>query len=144
MRFETSKRYAMIAANTLELTVVTPETTLLSEQALSVQFPLEDGQIGIFPNRAPLVGKLGIGELLVTTATEKRSYFIDGGFAQVKGNTVTLLTNEALRLGGLDATKIEAAFQEALHRKAITPAEQAARQHDMDRNRKLLALINRR
>jgi len=134
----------MIAANTLELTVVTPETTLLSEQALSVQFPLEDGQIGILPNRAPLVGKMGLGELLVTTATGTRSYFVDGGFAQVKGNTVTLLTNEALSLVGLNPAPIEAAFQEALNRSAKTPAEQAARQHDMDRNRKLLALLNRR
>lgn len=134
----------MIAANTIQVNVVTPETTLLDVQALSVQFPLEDGQIGIFPNRAPLVGRMGIGELVVTTASGVKSYFVDGGFAQVKGNTVTLLTNDALDFSGLSADKIEQAFNEALSREASTPAQLAAKQHDVERNRKLLALINRR
>ncbi len=134
----------MIAANTLQLSVVTPETTLLNEQALSVQFPLEDGQIGILPGRAPLVGRMGIGELIVKTAAGSTSYFVDGGFAQVKGNTVTLLTNDALDIKGLSAAEVQTAFEEALSRSATTPAQQATKTHDVERNRKLLTLLNRR
>ena len=109
----------MIAANSLQLTVVTPETTLLSETALQVQFPLEDGQIGVLPNRAPLVGRMGTGELLVTPASGKTSYFVDGGFAQVKGDTVTLLTNDALKLDNIKRDDIQKQYEEA--KKEITP-----------------------
>lgn len=129
----------------LKLTVVTPETTLLSESAVSVRFPLEDGEIGILPNHAPMVGRLGLGELIVTTSAGSRTYFIDGGFAQVKDNEVTLLTNEARDLRKLPPNAVaefQAAFQEALNRSARTPAEIDARQHDMDRNRKLISLLS--
>ncbi len=131
--------------NLLQLTVVTPETTLLSEPAVSVRFPLEDGEIGILPDHAPMVGRLGLGELIVTTPAETRSYFVDGGFAQVKNNVVTLLTNEARDLRKLPPTAVaefQAAFQEALDRSTRTPAEIDARQHDMDRNRKLISLLS--
>ncbi|MEZ5949557.1 MAG: ATP synthase F1 subunit epsilon [Planctomycetaceae bacterium] len=137
----------MIDVNMLQLTVVTPETTLLNEQVLSVRFPLEDGEIGILPDHAPMVGRLGIGELIVTSSAGKRSYFVDGGFAQVKGNAVTLLTNDARDLASMpagSAARLEEAFQEALNRKARTPGEIQARQHDMDRNRKLQALLSQK
>ena len=133
----------MIAAHAIQLTVVTPETTLLDEQAAVLQFPLEDGQIGVLPGRAPMVGRLGIGELLVTTSVGTTSYFVDGGFVQVKGRAVTLLTNQANRLDDFSVADVQTTFDEAFEREAITPAEQAHKQHDIDRNRKLLALLKR-
>ncbi len=133
----------MIAANAIQLTVVTPETTLLDEQAAVLQFPLEDGQIGILPGRAPMVGRLGIGELLVTTSESSIRYFVDGGFVQVKGQSVTLLTNQASRLDEFSAADVQKDFNEALERDVKTPTEQAHKQHDIDRNRKLLALLNK-
>ena len=133
----------MIAANTVQLVVVTPEKTLLTQEATSLQFPLEDGQIGILPGRAPMVGRLGIGELVVINGSEKTSYFIDGGFVQVKGGAVTLLTNHAEPVINLKVKEIEAAFNEALERPATTATAQAAKQHDIERNRRLLAILNR-
>lgn len=133
----------MIALNAIQLTVVTPETTLLDEQAAVLQFPLEDGQIGILPGRAPMVGRLGIGELLVTTANGTASYFVDGGFVQIKGQSVTLLTNQANMLDEFSVAEVQKAFDEAIERKTKTPAERVHQQHDIDRNRKLLALLKR-
>jgi len=133
----------MIAANTIELTVVTPEKTLLNTVATSLQFPLEDGQIGILPGRAPMVGRLGTGELQVETQSGRLRYFIEGGFAQVKGHAVTLLTNRAQELGSFDTAKVEAAFNEALNRAVTTAAEQTAKDQDLERNRRLLAILKR-
>jgi len=133
----------MIAANAIQLTVVTPETTLLDEQAAVLQFPLEDGQIGILPGRAPMVGRLGIGELLVTTSEGSIRYFVEGGFVQVKGQSVTLLTNQANKLDEFSVADIQKTFDEAFEREVKTPAEQAHKQHDIDRNRKLLALLKK-
>src|SRR5437868_5631307 len=91
----------------LQLVLVTPETTLLDEPVESLQFPLFDGQIGILPGRAPLVGRLGAGELRIRTTTGRQSYFVDGGFVQVKGAVVSILTNGAVLTATLDPKQAE-------------------------------------
>ncbi|HSG70372.1 MAG TPA: F0F1 ATP synthase subunit epsilon, partial [Planctomycetaceae bacterium] len=45
-----------MADKTLQLVLVTPEKTLLDVPTESLSFPLFDGQIGILPSRAPMVG----------------------------------------------------------------------------------------
>ena len=57
----------------------------------ALRFPLYDGQVGILPGRAPLIGRLGYGELNVTHVDGSHtSYFVDGGFVQVKQGIVPL------------------------------------------------------
>ena len=80
----------------LRLVIVTPERTLLDEPVSALRFPLYDGDIGILPGRLPLIGRLGAGELKLTSASGERSYFIDGGFAQVEGSVVSILTQRAI------------------------------------------------
>src|SRR5579864_3239243 len=91
----------------LRIVLVTPETTLLDEPVVALRFPLFDGQIGILPGRAPLVGRLGYGELRITTSAGQQSYFIDGGFVQVKQGVVSLLTNRAQITSSLDVKGAE-------------------------------------
>src|SRR5882724_2597637 len=105
-----------MAHKPLRLVLVTPETTLLDEPVESLRFPLYDGQIGILPGRAPLVGRLGSGELRITTAGRVSSYFIDGGFVQVKENVVSLLTDSAQLASTLDPRQAEDELQSVQHR----------------------------
>src|SRR5215472_9372841 len=106
--------------SSLRLVLVTPETTLLDEPVESLRFPLFDGQIGILPGRAPLVGRLGYGELRIRTASGEQSYFIDGGFVQVKGEVVSLLTNRSQLTSTLDIRSAEDELQVAQQRHAST------------------------
>ncbi len=69
-------------------------------------FPAHDGEIGILPRRAPLLCRLGTGVLRVTTEGEERKFFIDGGFAQMVDNRLTLLTEQAR---GADEIDLDAA-----------------------------------
>src|SRR5258708_8906892 len=110
----------MAATKQLRIVLVTPETTLLDEPVEALRFPLFDGQIGILPGRAPLVGRLGYGELQITTAAGKRSYFVDGGFVQVKKGVVSLLTNRAQVAGSLDRRQAEDELQVAQQRNPKT------------------------
>lgn len=96
-----------MAAKTLRLVIVTPEKTLLDEPVSALRFPLYDGDIGILPGRLPLIGRLGTGELRITTDAGERSFFIDGGFVQVKQGIVTLLTNSAIPAADVSAAKAE-------------------------------------
>ncbi len=130
-------------AGQLQLVVVTPETTLLDEPVASVTFPLFDGQIGILPGRTPLVGRLGCGELRVTTANGERSYFLDGGFSQVRGNVVTLLTSRCVESKSIDAAAAEAELSKALVRPANSDAEIESRLRDQERARRMASIARR-
>lgn len=131
-------------AQDLRLVLVTPEKTLLDEPVRELRFPLYDGQIGIRPGRAPLVGRLGIGELRVTTAGgQVVSYFIDGGFSQVKGRIVTLLTNRAVPTTALTRAEAAALLEKARNSQPKTEIEFEAKRRDEERGRKMLALASR-
>ena len=133
----------MIAPTELRLVLVTPETTLLDESVKGLRFPLFDGQIGVLPSRAPLVGRLGTGELKVETASGSASFYIEGGFAQIKGSVVTLLTNRALRGDQIDAAAAEQELASALKEMPTTEEGFAAKDHSLQRARGMLE-INRR
>ena len=68
----------------LRLVLVTPEKTLIDLPVASIRVQMFDGSAGVYPGRAPLVGRLGIGELKLNgTDGRSESYFIEGGFIQV-------------------------------------------------------------
>jgi len=82
--------------------VVTPEKTLFDELVDFVSLPLYDGELGVMPGRTPLIGRLGFGELRTKVADQSHRYFVDGGFAQVRNDVVTVLTNRAVPAGQID------------------------------------------
>ncbi len=130
-------------AKDLQLVVVTPETTLLDEPVAGVRFPLFDGQMGVLPGRAPLVGRLGTGELHITTATGERSFFIDGGFVQIRDNTVTLLTSRCIPAASINADAAAKELAEASARPANSDETIDARQRDQERARRMLEVARK-
>jgi len=115
--------------------VVTPERAVLECEAKFVTLPAWDGEIGILRNRAPLVCRLGIGELRVETPSEKHSLFLDGGFAEMSDNRLTILTSAAKLPDELTQAEIDANLEAArdievrdeLSYKARQAAQQRAR-----------------
>lgn len=125
--------------------LVTPEQQTLSEQATQVILPAHDGLIGILTDRAPLLLKLGIGPLRVDGVDKKsRYFFIEGGVAQMKDNTLTILTTVATPADELDAKSAEAELAEAMARQIPTPEEFQERQRGMARARAKRELASRR
>ncbi|MFO0881734.1 MAG: ATP synthase F1 subunit epsilon [Gemmataceae bacterium] len=84
-----------MASKELHCVVVTPERALLDEPADFVALPMYDGELGILPGRAPLVGRLGTGELRIRQGSTTTHFFVDSGFVQVRDNVVTVLTSVA-------------------------------------------------
>jgi F-type H+-transporting ATPase subunit epsilon len=89
-------------SHSLECIVVTPEATVLETSAEFVALPLYDGEIGIAPGHSPLIGRLGYGEMRIKSAGATNSYYVDGGFVQVTGDVVSILTNRAFPAAELD------------------------------------------
>lgn len=130
----------MVAPADLRLVVITPETTLLDETVQAIQFPLFDGQMGILPGRAPAVGRLGAGELKFETPQGEKHFFIDGGFVQIKGPVVTLLTNRALPVEQIDVAVAQAEYDAAMKLMPTDDDGFELKQKSLDRARTMLAL----
>src|SRR5881396_662691 len=88
---------------TVQCVVVTPERALLDETVDFVALPMYDGELGVLPGRAALIGRLGPGELRIRHGEQTRRFFVDGGFAQVRHDVVTVLTPRALKAEEIDA-----------------------------------------
>ena len=128
----------------LSLVLVTPERTLFDRQVASIRVPLFDGSAGCYPGRAPLVGRLGIGELRLTEVSGTvESYFIDGGFVQVKGTVVSVLTNAAMLSSEISRKSAGAKLQEAKAELAKTDIEYVASSRRLEKARKMLALASK-
>jgi F-type H+-transporting ATPase subunit epsilon len=132
----------MSTAKQLRLVLVTPERTLLDEPVAALRLPLFDGQIGILPGRAPLVGRLGYGELNLTgTGGDQQSYFVDGGFVQVNDSVVSVLTNRSLETSEIDRAEVQALLEEANSRVPTNAHEFAAKARDQERARRMLSML---
>ena len=124
---------------TLRCVVVTPERALLDETADFVALPMYDGEIGVLPGRAPMIGRLGFGELRVRRGNQTQHYYVDGGFAQVRSNVVSVLTGKAVAVNELSADAAEQALQAALKPVGGDAVEAALQQQERARAQLRLA-----
>ena len=133
----------MAKESTFRCSVITPEAAVLEADVTSVVFPAHDGQIGILRDRAPLLCKLGIGELRADMPKGSRRFFIDGGFAQVVHNNLIILTQEAVPAEKLDAETARTELADAIAVSAPTLETQEKRSRDQARARAKLRILSR-
>ncbi len=125
----------MALSTTFQVSVVTPEGSVLDCEATAAVFPAFDGEVGILPNHAPLLSKVGIGVLRVTAAGETHRLFVDGGFAQVIDNRLSVLTEQARPVEELEASAADALFAEAQELNGTDDASVEARDAAYERAR---------
>jgi F-type H+-transporting ATPase subunit epsilon len=130
------------SGKTVQCVVVTPEQAVLDEPVDFVALPMYDGELGVLPGRAPLIGRLGYGELRVRQGAATRRFFVDGGFAQVRADVVTVLTPRAVPAEEIDAHAADQAL-EAARGVAATPEAQEAQRKAQERARAQLRIARR-
>jgi F-type H+-transporting ATPase subunit epsilon len=123
----------MARTDTFQCSVITPEREVLDTDATFVAFPAHDGEVGVLRDRAPLLFKMGIGVLRVETPEGNHAFFVDGGFAQMVDNRLTLLTEQAKRAEEIDRRAAERALAEARALPMVDDAAFAARQKAVKR-----------
>lgn len=97
----------------IQLVIVTPEKTTFDQMVDGVTLPLFDGEAGVMADHAPMIGRLGPGEVRVRTDKELRRFYVDGGNVQIKNNLVTLLTGRSLAAADIDLAAAQAALEAA-------------------------------
>lgn len=125
----------------VRVVIITPAEQVFEGEASYADIPAWDGQVGIQHLRAALLTKLGTGALRLETADGELRFFIDGGYAQVKDDVVTILTDEAIDARRLDRGEVEAGLKSAKALKGDTPEAQAHKDRETARARAMLAAV---
>jgi len=87
-------------AKPFHCSLVTPEESVLEVDVTYADVPVHDGQMGFMANHAPLLAEIGRGTLTLTLADHtKRAFRLEGGFAQMNANRLTLLSEKATQVG---------------------------------------------
>ena len=116
----------------VRLIVVTPEKAAFDGVGEMIVVPMHDGELGVLPGRAALIGRLGAGELRLKGGPSGTTrFFVESGFVQVRNNVVTVLTGRARK-----ATEItsEVAAQAATELETL-PATNAVERANKSRAR---------
>jgi F0F1-type ATP synthase epsilon subunit len=129
---------------TFKCVVIAPAGKILDCDTTSVVFPAHDGYVGILHNHIPMLCKLGLGIMKITPISEEPAtpspdilLLIDGGFALVSSNIVTLTSYEAVSFRELSTERIESILQK--QKKKLTLSGVLPQQHTHDE--KKLALM---
>ena len=127
----------------LTVIVVTPEETALEATTAFVALPLHDGEKGIAPNHAPMIGKLGYGELRLQNDGQDVRYYVDGGFVQIADNVVSVITERAVPAGKLKSDEVREQLQAASQQPANSDELLDAREKAVGQARAQLRVASR-
>jgi F-type H+-transporting ATPase subunit epsilon len=102
-------------ANTVHIDVVSAEASIFSGEAEFVVAPASAGEVGLYPNHAPMITTIKPGALRIKQANvaEETLIFISGGLLEVQPGVITVLADTAVRGHDLDEAKAIAAKEAA-------------------------------
>ena len=109
----------------LHLEVITQERKVYENDVDMVIAPGSEGYLGILPHHAPLLTALGPGEFRVKRGGTEEVLAVFGGFMDVRGDRVVVLTEAAEHVADIDIERAEAARRRAQEALAAGPASAA-------------------
>ncbi len=109
-------------AATIEFELVSPHRLLKSEPVEMVVVPGGEGDMGILPGHAPLIGTVRAGEIVIfENGKPSERIFVAGGFVDVSPERCTVLAEEAAPVA--DITRADADERLAKAKQALADAE---------------------
>ncbi|HEX9529798.1 MAG TPA: ATP synthase F1 subunit epsilon [Acidimicrobiales bacterium] len=101
----------------MQVALVSPERILFEGEADMVVGRTSDGEIAFLTGHAPFLGALGIGAVkIVATDGRQERAAVHGGFVEVRGNRVTILSDVAELASQIDLERARAAAADAERR----------------------------
>ena len=97
----------------MQVELVSPEAVLCSGQCSQVVTRTVDGDIAFLDNHAAFIGALDIGQTQLWAEDGVVSLAINGGFVEVSGNAVTILSDGALSAEDIDVDTARSDLAEA-------------------------------
>jgi F-type H+-transporting ATPase subunit epsilon len=119
---------------TMQVDVVSAEELIYSGEATFVALPGEVGELGIYPRHTPLISRIRAGSVRIQKPDgEEEFVFVAGGILEVQPDSVTVLSDTAVRGKDLDEERANAAKKAAQENldNAKTHVDMAAAQAEL-------------
>jgi F-type H+-transporting ATPase subunit epsilon len=100
----------------IKLDISTPDREVLSASVDEVILPGAEGYLGVLPGHAPLIANLDVGEIAYRVGSEQKYAACSGGFAEVLGDSVSVLAETAELASEIDVERARLAQQQAEER----------------------------
>lgn len=97
----------------MQLDIITPTKSVLSEVIDQVTLQTDSGEITILPNHVPLLTKVKPGELTIKKGGKQNFFAVTGGFLEMKNNKITILADYAVRAEDIEVAKAKEAQERA-------------------------------
>ena len=115
-------------AGNIKIEVVTPEKSVVSEEAQIVMAPGSLGEFGVLIGHTPFFTTLKVGIIKYKDIKgDERFVFVNGGFAEALPDRVTVLAESAERRRDIDVERAKSALKRAQER-----LEKAGAREDID------------
>ena len=103
-------------AKTFQLDIITPTNVISESQVEYLRAPSTDGFFGIMGGHAVATILIDIGEIKVTKEGKEFYYATNGGFADIRPESVMLLVETAEKVSDIDKDRAENAMKRAKDR----------------------------
>ena len=103
-------------SKTFQLDIVTPTKVISEGQVEYLRAPSTEGLFGILGGHAVATILMDIGEIKVTKAGKEFYYATNGGFADIRPESVMLLVETAENISDIDKDRAENAMKRAKDR----------------------------
>ena len=101
---------------TLQLDVVTPTRLVVSERVTELVAPGSEGYFGVLPDHVPFLTTLKAGTLTYWKGKDERHLAVSRGYAEVRGDRVSILADSAEPADEIDVARAERAQERAQKR----------------------------
>ena len=92
--------------------IISPDQTILKQEANEVTIPSYEGQMGILNNHIPLITFLRPGIITIKTKVEKK-FYVEEGTVEFSNNNLLILTSTARDLANFDKDLINDLLKKA-------------------------------
>ena len=93
--------------------IISPDQTILKQEANEVIIPSYEGQMGILNNHIPLITFLRPGVIIIKKNEVEKKFYVEEGTVEFSNNNLLILTSTARDLANLDKSEINELLQKA-------------------------------
>ena len=130
-------------SKTFQLDIVTPTNVISEGQVEYLRAPSTEGLFGIMGGHAVATILMDIGEIKITKDGKESYYATNGGFADIRPESVMLLVETAEKVSDIDKDRAKLAMERA-HKKLKDEEANFTRAKDaISRARNRLKIISR-
>ena len=130
-------------AKTFQLDIITPTNIITEGQIQYLRAPSTEGLFGIMGGHSVATILMDIGEIKVTKDGKEFYYATNGGFADIRSESVMLLVETAEKVSDIDKDRAEKAIKRAKEKLNGKEADLTRAQDAITRARNRLKIISR-